>query len=37
MERFAEGMDRSQTTLLPVSPGSWVDEDNPVRIIDASV
>jgi hypothetical protein len=34
---FAEGMDRSQTTLFPVSPGSWVDEDNPARVIDASI
>ena len=37
MRRFVEGVDRSQTTLFPESLDDWVDEDNPVRVIDAFV
>ncbi len=37
MRRFIEGVDRSQTTLFPESLEDWVDEDNPVRVIDAFV
>jgi hypothetical protein len=35
MRRFVEGVDRSQTTLFPESLEDWVDENNPVRVIDA--
>ena len=35
MRRFFEGVDRSQTTLFPESLDDWVDENNPVRVIDA--
>jgi transposase len=37
MRRFVEGVDRSQTTLFPDSLDDWVDENNPVRVIDAFV
>jgi hypothetical protein len=37
MERFVEGLDRSQTTLFPECLDDWIDEDNPVRVIDAFV
>ena len=37
MKRFIEGLDRSQTTLLPDCVDDYVDEDNPVRAIDAFV
>jgi transposase len=37
MRRFVEGVDRSQTTLFPESLDDWVDENNPVRVIEASV
>ena len=37
MRRFVEGVDRSQTTLFPESLDDWVDENNPVRAIDAFV
>jgi hypothetical protein len=33
----AAGADRSQSTLLPESLDDWVDESNPVRVIDAIV
>jgi hypothetical protein len=35
MRRFVEGVDRGQTTLFPESLDDWVDENNPVRVIDA--
>ena len=35
MGRFVEGTDRSQTTLFPECLDDWIDEDNPVRVIDA--
>ena len=34
MERFIEGVDRGQGTLFPERLEDWVDEDNPVRVID---
>ena len=37
MDRFIEGVDRSQTTLFPERLEDWTDEANPVRVIDAFV
>ena len=37
MKRFIEGVDRSQATLFPEYLEDWIDEDNPVRVIDAFV
>src|SRR5467141_1553666 len=37
MKRFVEGVDRGQSTLFPECLDDWVDEDNPVRVIDVSV
>jgi transposase len=37
MKRFIEGAERHQSTLLPECLDDWVDEDNPVRAIDAFV
>ena len=37
MGRFVEGSDRSQTTLFPECLDDWIDEDDPVRVIDAFV
>jgi transposase len=37
MKRFIEGADRSQSTLLPECLDDWIDEENPVRVIDAFV
>lgn len=37
MKRFIEGADRDQATLLPECLEDWVDEDNPVRVIDVFV
>ena len=37
MKRFVEGPDRSQSTLLPECLDDWIDEENPVRAIDAFV
>src|SRR4249919_3100148 len=37
MRRFVEGADRSQNTLFPESLEDWIDEDNPVRVIDVFV
>ncbi|GBE42988.1 hypothetical protein BMS3Bbin10_01059 [bacterium BMS3Bbin10] len=37
MSRFIEGEDRSQGTLFPESLEDWIDEDNPVRVIDVFV
>src|SRR5215471_21542231 len=37
MKRFVAGADRSQSTLLPEGLDDWVDESNPVRVIDAFV
>ena len=35
VKRFVEGADRAQATLLPKCLEDWIDEDNPVRGIDA--
>jgi transposase len=37
MERFIEGEDRSQATLLPEYLDDYIGEDNPVRAVDAFV
>ena len=37
MARFIEGADRSQSTLFPERLEDWIEEDNPVRVIDAFV
>ena len=37
MKRFIEGADRDQATLLPECLEDWVEEDNPVRAIDAFI
>ena len=37
MDRFIDGVDRSQTTLFPDRLEDWIDEDNSVRVIDAFV
>ena len=37
MKRFVEGVDRGQSTLLPECLDDWVNDDNPVRAIDAFV
>jgi transposase len=37
MKRFVEGIDRGQSTLLPDCLDDWIDEENPVRVIDAFV
>src|SRR6202047_4828812 len=37
MKRFVEGTDRGQSTLLPECLDDWIDEDNPVRVIEAFV
>ena len=37
MKRFIEGTDRSQGTLFPESLEDWIEEDNPVRVIDVFV
>jgi len=37
MKRFIEGQARDQATLFPEYLEDWVDEDNPVRVIDAFV
>ena len=37
MKRFVAGADRGQTTLLPECLDEFIDESNPVRVIDAFV
>src|ERR1700719_4455102 len=37
MKRFVVGIDRSQTTLFPECLEDWIDEDNPVRVIELFV
>src|SRR5467141_2279898 len=37
MKRFVEGLDRGQSTLFPECLDDWIDEDNPVRVIDVFV
>ena len=37
MHRFIEGVDRRQVTLFPDRLQDWIDDDNPVRVVDAFV
>src|SRR4029077_7144837 len=37
MKGFVEGQDRGQSTLFPECLEDWIDEDNPVRVIDVFV
>jgi hypothetical protein len=37
MNRFVGGVDRWQATLFPECLEDWIDEDNPVRVIDVFV
>jgi transposase len=37
MKRFIEGTDRGQSTLFPECLEDWIDENNPVRVIDVFV
>jgi transposase len=37
MKRFVEGVDRGQSTLFPECLDDWIDEENPVRVIDVFV
>jgi transposase len=37
MKRFIQGQERDQATLFPECLEDWVDEDNPVRVIDAFI
>ncbi len=37
MKRFVEGVDREQATLFPSYLEDWIEEDNPVRVIDVFV
>jgi hypothetical protein len=34
MKRFVEGTDRGQATLFPECLADWIDEGNPVQVID---
>jgi hypothetical protein len=37
MQRFVQGHDRTQASLLPASLEDYVDADNPARVIEAFV
>src|SRR5580692_4414698 len=37
MKRFVEGTDRGQATLFPECLADWIDENNPIQVIDAFV
>ena len=37
MKRFIEGEDRSQSTLFPDRLEDWINEDNPVRVVNVFV
>ncbi len=37
MGRFVAGADRNQTTLFPDCLDDWIDDDNPVRVVDGFV
>jgi transposase len=37
LKRFVEGAARGQSTLFPECLDDWIDEDNPVRVIDVFV
>ena len=37
MKRFIEGEERGQLSLLPISLDEYVEQDNPIRVIDAFI
>ena len=37
MKRFVEGADRGQGALFPECLDDWIDENNPIRVIDVFV
>ena len=37
MKRFVEGTDRGQATLFPECLADWIDENNPVQVINVFV
>lgn len=37
MSRFVEGADRQRSTLFPDRLDNWVDENNPIRVIEALI
>ncbi len=37
MSRYIDGQDRTQSVLFPERLDDWIDEDNPVRVIDVFV
>ena len=37
MKRYIEGVDRGQSTLFPERLDDWIDENNPVRVVDIFV
>jgi transposase len=37
MKRFVDGVDRRQSTLFPECLEDWINEDNPVRVVDVFV
>ena len=37
MKRFIEGTDRGQSTLFPECLEDWIEENNPVQVIDVFV
>ena len=37
MKRFVEGTGRAQSTLFPECLKDWIDDNNPVRVIDVFV
>jgi len=37
MKRFVEGTDRGQSTLFPECLEDWIDDNNPVRVVDVFV
>ena len=37
MRRFVEGEDRNQQALFPASLEDYIDEENPVRVVDAFI
>ena len=37
MKRFIEGVDREQNTVFPECLEDWIEEDNPVRVVEVFV
>ena len=37
MKRYILGLDRGQSTLFPERLDDWIDENNPVRVVDIFV